>query len=125
MEGKRVVKVMWDYEAYPLWVAAGRLGQASSRGVPVSVDLAADLQSWSDNMTSLIWGRSGPDTRKWDSPDIEALSALNSEGRALAQRVRAELSDEWKVEYFDEETDEVNEVLALPRPVQKRHGGRY
>ena len=55
----------------------------------------------------------------------KALSALNSEGRALAQRVRAELSDEWKVEYFDEETDEVNEVLALPRPVQKRHGGRY
>ena len=123
MEGKRVVKVMWDYEVYPLWVVAGRLGQASSRGVPVSVDLAADLQSWSDNMTSLIWGRSGPDTRKWDSLDIEALSALNSEGRALAQRVRAELSDEWKVEYFDEETDEVNEVLALPRPVQKRHGG--
>lgn len=119
MAPTQVVKLMCDYDAFPLWVSSGRLGQASSRSVPISDDLASDLQAWSDNMSSLMWAHHGPERHV---PDPDELSVLNSEGQSLAQRVRVELTDEWAVRYFDECSGEVVEVAAAPRPVRSRHG---
>lgn len=124
MDEPRVVKVMWDYDAFPLWVSGGRVGQVSSRSVPVSDALAADLQAWSDEMTSLMWGPNGPDDPKWAGPDPAELAALNAAGQALARRVRAELTSEWNVTYFDEVTGEVAEVVAAPRKRWKPGLGR-
>jgi len=118
---RRVVKVMWDHEAFPLWVTAGRPGQASSRGVPVSDDLARQLEAWSDELTSLMWGPNGPDARGWEGPDPDDLAAVNARGRALAILVRGELDDSWDVTYFDEALGKAVEVAPNREPVRRRH----
>ena len=60
------VKVMWDYDAFPLWVSAGPLGQASSSSVPLSTELSSNLAEWSDELTAVMWGPKGPDDSGWD-----------------------------------------------------------
>ena len=77
---RRIVKVMWDYDAFPLWVTAGRLGQVSSQIVPVSADLSRRLQVRSDGLTTLMWGPNGPDARGWNGPDPHDLATANEKG---------------------------------------------
>ena len=112
---------MWDHEAFPLWVTAGPLGQASIRGVPVSDDLARQLQAWSDELTALMWDPNGPVARGLEGPDPDDLAALNARGRALAILVRGELDDSWDVTYFDEALGEAVRVAPTREPVRRRH----
>ena len=95
---------MWDYEAFPLWVAHP-LGEASSANLPIPDDLRDELQLWSDELTAVMWGPKGPDAPGFE-PNRDVLSALDDRGLLLARRVRAALSAEWLVSYFSERSHE-------------------
>lgn len=101
----RTVKVMWDHDAFPLWMDVGRIGQTSSSRVPIPEPLKHELQAWSDEMTALMWGPNGPDAPGWDGPDRDDLERLNAAGWHLALLVRKALDQSWKVIYFDELKD--------------------
>jgi hypothetical protein len=118
---ERAVKVMWDYEALPLWVDTGWIGQASSHAVPISKDLQDELQAWSDQISALMWGPKGPDAPGWDGPDRTDLERLNDDGLRLAVRVREALDNSWAVVFFDELATEEVEVKRPPTPRVRRH----
>lgn len=102
------VKVMWDYDAFPLWVARP-FGWASSTDLPLPDDLREELQRWSDELTAVMWGPTGPDAPGFN-PDRSAAAALDDRGRLLARRVRAALSKDWVVTYFGERGQEEVDV---------------
>lgn len=118
---RRIVKVMWDYDAFPLWVTAGRLGQVSSQIVPASADLSRRLQVWSDELITPIWGPNRPDARGWNGPDPHHLATANEKGQKLADLVRGELDDEWDGTYFDEELGGVVEIAPTHESIRRRH----
>lgn len=99
-EQRPTVKVMWDYDAFPLWVAHP-LGQATSSNLPLPDDLRAELQRWSDDLSAVMWGPKGPDAPGFE-PDRDAVAALDDRGLSLAKRVRSALDASWVVTYVSE-----------------------
>ena len=98
---------MWDYDAFPVWSVADHGHQASVPQLPISGELAKALQAWSDEWSAEIWGEHGPDSPKWRAPSDEARSAWDARGRALVERLRAELGSDAEVGYFNEDTGQV------------------
>ncbi len=118
---ERAVKVMWGYEAFPLWVDTGWIGQASSHAVPFPEDLQDELQAWSDQMSALVWGPKGPDAPGWDGPNRSDLERLNDDGVRLAVRVQEALDNSCAVAFFDELAEVKVEVKCRPTPRVRRH----
>ena len=112
---------MWDYDAFPLWIDTGWIGQASSDALPIPDLLRNELQDWSDRMTTLMWGPKEPSAPGWGGPDKAELERLNAEGLGLAVRVREELDDSWSVTYFDEFEHAEVEVPRPPTEIVRRH----
>jgi len=83
----RRLKLMWDYDAFPLWWEDSGYGAEP----PLPDDLAADLQRWSDEWS--MWGPHGPDAPDWVDADPAAYERHNREGQALAARVRDALPE--------------------------------
>jgi hypothetical protein len=83
----RRLKLMWDYEAFPLWWDDSGFGTQP----PLPDDLAGPLQRWSDEWTLAMWGDNGPDAPDWVEPDAEVRERHNRAGQALAERVQAAL----------------------------------
>ena len=101
---------MWDYGAFPVWAEGGPFdwqGMVRPEQLPVSPWLREELQQWSDEWTAAMWGEAGPDSKKWEAPSKDTLSAWDSKGRVLLGRLRDELGQRYVVGYMDENTGEV------------------
>jgi hypothetical protein len=97
-----IVRVMWDYEAFPLW--------ADHEENRLSAGLRADLQRWSDELTELMSASLGAG----GNLDGSAVEPLVTNGRRLAERVAAELGPETQVTYFNELTRESERIEPPP-----------
>ena len=88
------VKVMWDYDAFPLW-------EASVENL-ISPSLRSELQGWSDEWTDVM---TGSDQKDWTPPGREQFETWDHRGRLLARRLQEELGAEYAVVYFNETTE--------------------
>ena len=109
MRGRRVhLKMMWDYDAFPLWSTGRALGeQINVDLLPLSTELRDELQAWSDEWTGLVCGEHGPDAPGWKGPTTEQHRRWDEHGRQVLARTRAELGPKYVVGYFNENTHEI------------------
>ena len=106
MKPRYRVKVMWDYDAFPVWSVGHREWQASVESLPISESLRAALQRWSDEWTAAMCGDHGPDSSRWRAPSEEKRAAWDAKGRKLLAQLRAELGPDFEVGYRNETTGE-------------------
>lgn len=104
-------KVMWDYNAFPVW-PMGRWWQPSAPVPSMSQDLRRELQAWSDERTT----RALNDLDSYEPGDKDADEdpewvATHQEwidrGRKLAERLQAEVGDGYEIVYFNDETMQI------------------
>ena len=103
-----VVRVVADYEAFPLW-------QRDARGttnvdpveLPISADLTRELLEWADEYDGTL-DRGDPLASGFSDPQAEA--AFHARGAELAARLAAELPMGFSVEYFDGRDGRVHPV---------------
>ncbi|GIG57088.1 hypothetical protein Lfu02_14600 [Longispora fulva] len=106
----RSVRVMADYDCDPLWLIGegfyANVSPADPR-LSLTADLAESLRVWAEEYTGTL-NRSDPIASGFPTPEAEREFAAR--GEELARRVRAELSAEWTVFYFDESVREHREI---------------
>lgn len=106
-EEGRILKVMWDYSAFPVWETfhrAGPIQQVSVASLPISKPLKAALEDWSQEWTNIMIGS---DTSSWTPPGERTQIAWTDMGRLLAKRLAQELGHEFEVLYFNELSGEL------------------
>jgi hypothetical protein len=104
------LKLMWDYDAFPLWTVPGPMGwqgMVPPERLPISTPLRDELQEWSDQLSAAMWGTHGPDSKKSKPPSETAIAAFDARGRELLRRLREELGDRFVVGYQSEITHQV------------------
>lgn len=92
MSRPRAIKLMADYECFPLWEVEA-VGNIDPATLPITERLHADL---------LQWARRFDDGLNWSDPARTVVSpehqaAFEMEGRRLADQLRAELGPEWPI----------------------------
>jgi hypothetical protein len=92
------LRVMWDYDAFPVWMIDDGVGVGASHDIDVG--LRDDLREWSDRVTDAMWGPNGPDAPGWSGPGEEVVAGFNHEGEALATRLEQNLGAGAIVEYW-------------------------
>jgi hypothetical protein len=91
--------VTWDYAAFPVWSGPDNTsGMDATRAI--KPELRHELQDWCDRVSSAMWGPDGPEAPGWDGPGDEVVGALDTEGRALADRLQEALGPTSVVEYL-------------------------
>jgi len=85
----RVVRLMTDYGAFPVWWPDGC---ASPDELPISDDLVAALWSWAATFDQLVG-------RDFEWPSAEVHDRFVDEGYRLWRRLQTELGPEWTVEF--------------------------
>ena len=92
MSRPRAIKLMADYECFPLWEVEA-IGNIDPTDLPIDDGLRADL---------LAWARRFDDGLNWADPARSVVSpeeqaAFEAEGLSLADRLRDALGPEWTV----------------------------
>jgi len=100
------LKLMWDYDAFPVWNDASNDPPVNVKEIPISDELRRQLQAWSDEGTDLAWGEREPTSRLTKAPSEMARRAWEVKGRDLLHQLRDELGRDYLVGYFDPETRE-------------------
>lgn len=92
----RVIKVMADYSASPLWKLDAGMdsGNVSPASLGISDGLAVELESWADEYDKTL---NIDDPRLSGFPSREAELAFVAKGQELAERVASELGPRTKV----------------------------
>ncbi|QVQ53421.1 hypothetical protein J4H86_06590 [Spiractinospora alimapuensis] len=95
------IKVMADYDCYPLWgVGPGFYDNLSpyASALGLSSGLAVELDRWAEEYDATL-NRADPKESGFPTPEAEDDFARR--GRELAQRVANEVGGVWSVIYFD------------------------
>lgn len=91
----RTIRLMADYQCFPLWACApDEPDNIDPESLPISPELRAALVAWAETFDSALdWNDPG------NSPPMSAEdeAAFEAEKRRLAERLRAELGDGWRV----------------------------
>ncbi len=103
------IKVMADYNCWPLWAADGEIGDIDPVSVPLSVGLRKALLDWADAFDAIL-NHDDPAASDFASP--EARDAFDRRGRELAQRVADELVGTCRVLYYSVAQQTVETVRA-------------
>ncbi len=90
-QGERVIRLMADYCAFPLWRREGGIGPDD---LPLSTELVEALQRWADTFDQLP-------TSDFEWPSQAAHDAFVHEGHRLKWWLQNELGPEWTVEYAE------------------------
>jgi hypothetical protein len=90
------LEVLWDYFAFPVW---GEDGASDPIEIEISPSLRGELKAWSDEWTAICWGERGPDMPDAPVPTREQYRRWWRRGRALAERLQAEVGEDFEVVY--------------------------
>ena len=95
---KKIIKLMADYQSWPLWWSGNEgSGNIEPKSLPISAETVERLNRWSNVFDTQL---------NLDDPStIQPLQGIRlnrfeSEGIALWQKLREELSDAYEVVYF-------------------------
>jgi hypothetical protein len=92
------IKLMWDYDCYPLWHFGGReVGNIDPDSLPLSPATRARLKAWAAIPDAKLDRHNPPDTATAWSED-EKL-AFEAEGRQLWRALQQELGQAYGVVY--------------------------
>src|SRR6516162_9853599 len=98
MSDRPAIKLMPDYECWPLWHHGGnQVGNIDPRLIGVSGPLVDDLERWANVYESHL-NLSDPAFTNWTK---EEEAQFDTEGRKLCLRLAAELRTRYSVFYFD------------------------
>lgn len=108
MSAVRRLKLMADYDCWPLWEAGEDLvGNVDPATLPISVELRDRLLRWAERFDAGL-NREDPASSEWSSP--EERVAFDEEGRDLARALRRELPDGYEFVYFSEVLRRIDDV---------------
>jgi hypothetical protein len=94
----KTVKVMADYESFPLWATDDEVDNIDPASLPISAGLAEALLQWADAYDATL---RPDDPAASGFADPTAERAFYADGLSLAQRLAGELGGAYQVEYFD------------------------
>jgi len=109
------IKLMADYECYPLWWAGSdKVGDIDPETMPLSERTISRLEKWADIYDAkLNW----EDPNSSGFPTLEAKAAFEQEGISLWKQLQKELAPNYEVIYFSEQLNQVvtntNELASL------------
>ena len=92
---RRWVKVMAEYECWPLWIPVPPRN-LDPRELPISDVLDDDLATWARDF-DMTYVRDDPVSSGFAT--VALAESFVARGAALVDRLQAELGDEWHVEY--------------------------
>ncbi|MFI2610920.1 hypothetical protein [Kitasatospora sp. NPDC018619] len=100
MAEQRLIRVLADYECYPLWLTGEDAGDLSPAepALALSAGLIGRLDAWSDAYDETLC-RDDPMSSGFASQEAE--DQFYETGRTLAEDLAAELGGSWKVTYYD------------------------
>lgn len=94
------IKLMTDYQCWPLWYAEGKVGNINPEELPLDAETIARLQSWA---------KAYDRTLNLDEPLDEScrfseqeLKDFEQEGISLWQKIREELGSDYEVIYHSQ-----------------------
>jgi len=91
----RVIKLMADYQCFPLWEASpGEVGNIDPDELPISQELKARLASWARQFDETLNMDYPPDS---GFEDAKAEADFKQEGLRLAGQLRTELGPEYEI----------------------------
>lgn len=91
----RVIKLMPDYQCFPLWEASpGVVGNVDPNILPISDPLKKELMHWAQQYDETL---NIDDPLSSGFSDPGAQTAFNHTGLELAEKLRSELGDEFEV----------------------------
>ncbi|MGC0154971.1 hypothetical protein ACPRNU_21135 [Chromobacterium vaccinii] len=90
------IKLMADYECYPLWDLSPEGGDISPGDLPISKCLKEDICKWAARFDATL-NRDDPVLSGFDSKEEEGRFSVD--GERLAVRLRSELGGEYEVFY--------------------------
>lgn len=94
---RKVLKLMADYQCFPLWKDGGEIGNVNPDDLSLSAELKAALRDWAGAYDKTLNKEYPPDSG-FVSPAEEA--AFEAEGRRLWKELQAQLGHEYKVVYY-------------------------
>ena len=109
---ERKVRVLADYDSWALWVSAPSGMEnidPADPGLGLSPALVRELNRWSSEYTSTL-NRDDPLSSGFLSEAAEQEFVVR--GRRLAEEVRAQMSPDWRVTYYDSELGRDVEIQA-------------
>jgi hypothetical protein len=93
----KLLKLMTDYECFPLWKVGGEIGNVDPDDLPLANELKAALRAWASAYDNTLNQEYPPDSGFASPAEEEAFEA---EGRRLWNELQAQLSPEYKVVYY-------------------------
>ncbi len=96
-----VVRVMPDYQCFPLWRPGTDAYHTDPASLPISAGLACAFDDWAAEYDATL---DLDDPASAGFPGAAAENAFADRGRRLAHSLAAELGDGWAVEYHDVRT---------------------
>lgn len=102
---QKQIKFMLDYACSPLWhYESEQLGTIEPEDLPLSPELTKQLHDLADEYDAgLNWDNPSESKQKTEAK----LQELEDRQLALALKLQAELSPEYKVVYFSEQTGKI------------------
>ena len=104
-----IIRLMPDYQSYPTWQPAADEYNVDPGTLPISKDLADDLNAWADDYDATLVH---DDPASSGFPDAPSENAFAERGAELARRLALELAGRYRVEYHDIRTGK-HETIAV------------
>jgi hypothetical protein len=104
-----VIRVMPDYRSCPAWQPGAGEYNVDSEKLPISKDLADDLNAWGDVYDAILVL---DDPASSGFPDEASEDAFAEQGARLARRLAAELAGRYRVDYHDIRTGQRETVTG-------------
>ena len=107
-ESRVVIKVMADYESYPLWMeSSSGVRNIAPEDLPLSDALVNDFRTWASKFDETL-NRKDPLQSGFTSSIQSNDFALY--GLKLSQRLAAELGEDYRVRYRDHRSGAISNV---------------
>ena len=98
---KETIKLMADYECYPLWWSEPKLvGNIKPAKLPLSQETLDRLSKWASTYDATLNQEYPPDSGFASEEDAQAFE---QEGISLWQQLQKELAPDYEVLYFSEQ----------------------
>ncbi|MCW2641339.1 MAG: hypothetical protein JWP76_3645 [Dactylosporangium sp.] len=105
---KPVIKVMAEYESFPLWQRdSSGTANVDPTTLPISPVLAEELLRWADAFDGTL-NRSDPANSGF--PDPGAEDDFYEQGQRLARRLVDDLAGRYAIEFFDGRDGQIHPV---------------